>query len=387
MALHFRCPCGTLLNAPDGSAGRGGECPVCKKIVVVPQESFLVSPSELAQGAHTATAAMARPSAVGELRLMPSVRTTPASVPAEPRAEPIAVASDDQGVSTRKSDVPKQPAQAPRLSPSKGVTAAQTPRPPSGPKLSPAKGIAAEQASRPPSAPRLSPARGVAAESSPAKPVRISPAKGVPAGSGGAVEAEAVPAAEPVPEGVPEPQEGGLAVGEMQRRAGRTGMVSAARARSTRRGVRTAPCPQCGESVIVGARKCPSCGVALSTGSLAKKLVVALVVLLALAGGGFAAILYLKPDLLPERVRSMFVKPSGRKPKAPAAVKQKAEPAPAPSGTSGGPAEAAPGDESGAARRAADESLSGMGLDLPTAPKLEGELPSAPSPSDTGEVQ
>jgi hypothetical protein len=47
MPLHFKCRCGALLDAPDYAAGRGGECPACSKIVVVPQEAVAVAVADL----------------------------------------------------------------------------------------------------------------------------------------------------------------------------------------------------------------------------------------------------------------------------------------------------------------------------------------------------
>ena len=47
MPLHFRCPCGVILNSPDGSAGRAAECPTCGKIIVIPQEAVSVALADL----------------------------------------------------------------------------------------------------------------------------------------------------------------------------------------------------------------------------------------------------------------------------------------------------------------------------------------------------
>jgi len=37
MRLYFKCPCGAVLDAPEGRQGSAGECPACGRIVVVPE--------------------------------------------------------------------------------------------------------------------------------------------------------------------------------------------------------------------------------------------------------------------------------------------------------------------------------------------------------------
>ena len=38
--LHFFCRCGVIVNAPEDCATRAGECPVCGKIIIVPDNAF-----------------------------------------------------------------------------------------------------------------------------------------------------------------------------------------------------------------------------------------------------------------------------------------------------------------------------------------------------------
>ena len=66
MAAHFRCPCGIVLNVAEGSAGKGGQCPSCGKVVIVPGDAAVVVPGQLGRAAPPAdTPAAAEPERTG----------------------------------------------------------------------------------------------------------------------------------------------------------------------------------------------------------------------------------------------------------------------------------------------------------------------------------
>ena len=65
MPLHFRWPCGTVLTADDGSAEKGGQCPSCGKIVIVPEQAAAVAVDELKPAAPAPEA----PAAEGNQRI------------------------------------------------------------------------------------------------------------------------------------------------------------------------------------------------------------------------------------------------------------------------------------------------------------------------------
>ncbi len=81
--------------------------------------------------------------------------------------------------------------------------------------------------------------------------------------------------------------------------------------RSSRRKAYTRKCPKCGEDVPFGTRKCPSCQATVGRPrgahrrglGLLTKLIIAVLVLVILGGGGFAAVLFLKPALVPAGIR------------------------------------------------------------------------------------
>ena len=37
MAIKFKCACGRVVKAPDGSVGKHGKCPACGAAVTVPE--------------------------------------------------------------------------------------------------------------------------------------------------------------------------------------------------------------------------------------------------------------------------------------------------------------------------------------------------------------
>lgn len=81
--------------------------------------------------------------------------------------------------------------------------------------------------------------------------------------------------------------------------------------RSSRRKAYTRKCPECGEQVPFGTRKCPSCDATVGRprggsrrgGGSLMKVVIILFVLVLVVCGGFAAVLFLKPALVPAGIR------------------------------------------------------------------------------------
>lgn len=91
MALYFRCPCGIILDSADGSAGKGGACPVCGKIVIVPAEAVAVAADEIKPAAPAQDAASA-PEAPAPVEPEPTEAPAPQEAPAaaEPELAPPA---------------------------------------------------------------------------------------------------------------------------------------------------------------------------------------------------------------------------------------------------------------------------------------------------------
>lgn len=166
-------------------------------------------------------------------------------------------------------------------------------------------------------------------------------------------------------------------------------------------------CPECGAEAPPGARECAECGATLrrprpKKGGCLKKLIL-LVILLAVLAGGLAAVVFLAPHLLPERVRDTL-KSLGvpikmpaeaeeeKEEEEPAESEESAEPAPEETDETGArPAKAAPVASTSAEESegpSARESIPRIGnFGIQTRPDLSGGGPAAPSISTGDEIK
>jgi uncharacterized Zn finger protein (UPF0148 family) len=300
MPVHFRCPCGTVLTADDGSAEKGGQCPSCGKVVIVPEKAVTIAADELKPAAPAPEA----PAAEGAQRIDRPVQA------------PGGGAQGDQEVVVPPQEAPAAPApEAPaEASPPAAplpeeAPAAPAPEAPAGeatqwidrPVRAQGDGAAGDEVAG------AVPAGACPECGSPLEPgavlcvqcglnlqtgEKVSAAAPAPAAAeADLAEPPEVPAElpadgfEPAP-GAAEPVEepDGLKAAAMQALAGLDDIGEVAPARG-RRG-RAQPVEK--------------------KGSLLGKLIIALLILLLLAAAAFAAAVYFAPHLLPDSVRGLL---------------------------------------------------------------------------------
>jgi len=315
MAVHFRCPCGAVLNAPPHSAMRAGECPTCGKIVVVPEGAVAVInvPRLTPRGGF------------------PSVQPAQAAQPAP--AGGVQVAAPDQGVAAVADDIPDafpEPADAAAaellvedevaeegivaddgVEGAEGADDAVFEADVGGEDDLPV--MEAVEEGEPVVDAEVT---GAAADEEPALE-----AEAFAADDGDEAEAELEAVAEDEPEPVEEepvekPARPKRTTSRMDR-AGKSGRARTAAGdgasekrskragrvgRSGRHTGRTQPCASCGEPVPVGARKCRACGEPVKAKGGMGKVIVILLVLVVVAVVGVAGVYFVKPGLLPAAV-------------------------------------------------------------------------------------
>jgi rRNA maturation protein Nop10 len=344
MAIHFRCPCGAVLNAPNNSTLKAGECPTCGKVVVVPKGAVAVLQVPRLTPSAGYPAVRTTPAPVGSTAAKTTASTVLkvaapaqgiASV-AEPDLEPaVAELDSDLGEKDTATDLVRvEPPPRSRL------RRAQAPAPPP-----------VEEAEELDEAEDVNDAAALAEAEDDEQDEDIAVAEveedfdedtaadleavnDVDDGMDEDVAEEddmASEALEPDDDMVEEeakPQRPARAGktgavgrgGEMRsKRAGRSG----GRSGRPRRGVKMQKCGSCGEQVMVGARKCPECGEPVTAkGGSGMKIVIGLVVLIVLAVGGIAGAYYM--DMLPAGLKGTIDGMMGKTPAKPKAGTDKA---------------------------------------------------------------
>jgi len=266
MPVHFRCPCGIILGAPDEGKARGGECPSCGKVIVVPGNAVEVDEAEFKAPPKMAPAAPP---------------PEPAPVPAQPRpATPMPKRS--------VTPVPRAPVATPPPAPA--APAPQASAPIGG-------GVQLAESAEPPL--------------ETIDDVDILPDDALEVVDE-AQQAVAVPQSLDALDGL------GMAQEEPFKGAGDGEAPGMARHERTRRGTgrtsgrtggagRPRKCPECNVEYEPGASECDNCGAQLRAapskkGGGAKKLVVFLILLVILGAGTVAAVGRFAPDKLPPEV-------------------------------------------------------------------------------------
>ncbi len=278
MPVHFRCPCGVVLNAPEGGAGKGGECPACGKVVVVPANAVDIAEDELGAPAAAAPAAA------------PALEPVPTSTPPPRRAA---------------TPVPKRMATP---VPKRAVTPVPT-------AAAPVEEAAEIQLAVPGDGPLeavgdedLLPADALEivddgvddgvedaiVDAAVAEPVfEAEEAVAVPE-SLSALDDLGVADAEPLDEadGVAQGEEPAMAIDRKARRG--TDRASRRSGGRTGRTRRPRKCPECNSENEPGVRECTNCGASLrgkpsKKGGLTKILVILVVIVVVAGGGAFAA--------------------------------------------------------------------------------------------------
>ena len=321
MPVHFRCPCGTILGAPDQGKGKGGECPSCGKIIVVPGNAVNADEAELKAPPKMAPAAPPPEPAPTPQAAAPAPEPAPAPAPAPAPQAAAPVPAPQPALAPGPAPAPQAAASAPAPPrpatpmPKRSVT--PVPKMPATTPV-PAPVAPAPQASAP----------GGMQLAGPAEPpletiddVDILPDDALEV-IDEAEEAVAVPESlnaldglgmaddEPVVE-ADEGEEPDMARDRGTRRG--TGRASRrAGASRTGRTRRPRKCPECNAENEPGARECENCGAQLrgaprkKPGGAGKKLVVALVLLVVLGVGGVAAVGHFAPDKLPPAILNVL---------------------------------------------------------------------------------
>ncbi len=287
MPLHFRCPCGTVLAADDGSAEKGGQCPSCGKVVIVPERAAAITSEELGPAAPAPEA----PAAGGTERIDRPVQTQGGGAP-----------GGGPEVAAPPQETPAEPAPAgasePAAPPAEMAPAVPEPGPAPAAFEAPAAGEAAG-----------APAAGACPEcGSPLEPgVVLCVQCGLNLQTGEKVSAAAAPGpvaaeadfAEPpeVPAELPadglEPVSGEIGPAEEPDEL----QAAAIRTLAELDDIGEVPPPRKrGRGRPVEKKK----------GGLAGKLIIVFLILLLLAAGAFVAVVFLAPHLLPDQVRALL---------------------------------------------------------------------------------
>jgi len=284
MPVHFRCPCGVVLNAPEGGAGKGGECPTCGKVVVVPANAVDIAEDELVAPAASA------PQPAPGLDLAPEPAPIPKSTPPPQRTAtpvpkravtpvPVAAAPVEAAAEVQLAVPEDEPLEAvgdDDILPADALEVVDD-------DVGDAVVDAVEEA-----------------EEAVAVPDSLSALDDL-----GVAEAEPLGEADVVAE-----EEGSdMAIDRKARRGtGRTSKRPGGRTGRTRR---PRKCPECNSENEPGLRECANCGAPLrgkplkKSGGL-KKILIILVVLIVVAGGGAFAAGFLAFDSMPKGFQDIW---------------------------------------------------------------------------------
>ncbi|MHC4199529.1 MAG: hypothetical protein ACYSU0_06020 [Planctomycetota bacterium] len=286
MPLHFRCPCGTVLAADDGSAEKGGQCPSCGKVVIVPEGAAAITSEELGPVAPAPEA----PAAGGTERIDRPVQ-----------AQGGGAAGDGPEVAAPPQETPAEPAPAEASQPA----AAPPEEPPAvpGPAFADFEAPAAGEAAG-------APAVGACPEcGSPLDPGAVLCVQcGLNLQTGEKVSAAAAPAPAAAEADFAEPPEvpAELPADGLEPVSGEVGPVEEPDGLKAAAIQALAELDDIGEIAPARGKRGRARPVEKKKGGLAGKLIIVFLILLLLAAGAFVAVVFFAPHLLPDQVRALL---------------------------------------------------------------------------------